>query len=402
MPPTIEKVSRPGPASAPRRCLLWLAGVASAALIAWGGSATAASRVALVIGNATYNTLPSLKNAGNDSKAVTDVLSATGFEIYSGANLTRLQFDEVVRRFFRAANGADVALVYYSGHGVQVAGRNFLVPVDATLSTPYDIEQQTIDVGEIHAYLTQHAKAQLIFLDACRDNPFKIDRFWIADSLKTVAQTRGLARVQDSAALSAVGAAPVTRSIGSLLAFSTEPGNVALDGTGELSPYTSAFVRHAPTANLEIRQVLTQVRRDVIASTNGAQVPWENSSLIDDVYLFRSPPPPVVAPMTKVEANAGAAGPMRLPTPRQDGGREMRAQIDRLPERGALLLAGRRLNQGDMISLNDLLSLDYDPLETPAGTIDLMGYSVIDAWGQKSQGVAAISIGAGDPAKARL
>lgn len=377
-------------------------GVALAALLAVASPTFAASRVALVIGNATYESLPSLKNAGNDSKAVADVLKATGFEVHSGADLTRLRFDEVVRGFLRAANDAEIALVYYSGHGVQVGGRNFLVPTDATLSTPYDIEQQTIDVADIHAHLSQHAKAQLIFLDACRDNPFKIDRFWIADSLKTVSLTRGLARVSDISAESVVGPGGTTRAIGSLIAYSTEPGNVALDGTGELSPYTSAFVRHAPTANLEIRQVLTQVRRDVIAATDGKQVPWENSSLIDNVYLFRAPPPPVVTPMLKVEASAGEAAPLDLPTPRQTGGAGLRIRIDRAPETGALVLAGRKLTSGDIVSAREFETLVYDPQGAAPGAIELIGYAALDAFGQSTQGVAAIAVGAGEAGKARL
>ncbi|MBK9081533.1 MAG: caspase family protein [Rhizobiales bacterium] len=382
-----------------RRLRSGLAALAVAVAFGWVGAAQAGARVALVIGNSHYESLPPLKNAENDSRAVADVLRQAGFDVYSGADLTRLKFDEVMRQFFRAANGADAAIVYYSGHGVQVGGRNFLVPTDATLSTPYDIEQQTIDAADMHRYLAAHARAQLIFLDACRDNPFKIDKFWIADSLTPVAQTRGLARIGDSAGGSSLPANPVTGAIGSLLAYSTEPGAVALDGTGMLSPYTTAFVKYAATANLEVRQMLTMVRRDVIQQTQGRQIPWENSSLTEDVYLFRSPPPPIVQQMARVEAVAGKPGPMLLPEPRQPGGRDLRARIETAPDKGVVLLNGRRLTTGDIVSASDLRALVYDPGEAPAGSVSLMSYAVLDSWGQSSPGVAAITVAASPAAQ---
>ena len=153
-----------------------------------------------------------------------DTLRDAGFETFYGANLSHLRLEDLLRKFFRDVDNADIALIYYSGHGVQVAGDNFIVPVDAKLATPYDIEQQTLKVGDIFNYLTAHSRAQLIFLDACRNNPFKIDRFWIGDTLKTADAKAGLARA--------------SYGVGSLIAFSTEPGAVAYDGHGKLSPYT--------------------------------------------------------------------------------------------------------------------------------------------------------------------
>src|SRR6185312_8382916 len=174
-----------------RRALLALA-----ALVAMLCPAAAASRrVALIIGNADYLSLPRLKNSVNDATKVRDTLRDAGFETFFGVNLTHLQIEELLRKFFRDVDKADVATIYYSGHGVQVAGDNFIVPVDAKLATPYDIEQQTFKVGDIFNYLTQHSRAQVIFLDACRNNPFKTDRFWIGDTLKTTEDKAGLARV---------------------------------------------------------------------------------------------------------------------------------------------------------------------------------------------------------------
>ena len=268
-----------------------------AAVALWFGGAVEADagsrRVALVIGNAAYTTLPQLQNSVNDASKVRDTLRDAGFETFYGANLTRLQVEDLLRKFFRDVDNADIATIYYSGHGVQVAGDNFIVPVDAKLATPYDIEQQTFKVGDVFKYLAAHSRAQLIFLDACRDNPFRTDRFWIGDTLKTTDAKAGLARVN--------------YGVGSLIAFSTEPGAVAYDGAGGLSPYTTALVRHITAPNEEIRRALTLVRREVIAATDGLQVPWENSSLTDDLYLMPAPPGPKVPAMARVLGAAGKA-----------------------------------------------------------------------------------------------
>ena len=261
------------------------------ALCLSGGAEAASRRVALVIGNAAYVSLPPLANSTNDAAKVRDTLRDAGFETFYGVNLGRLQTEALMRQFLRDADGAEIAAIYYSGHGVQLAGENFMVPVDAKLATPYDIEQQTLKVGDIFNYLTAHSRAQLIFLDACRNNPFQSDRYWIGDTLKSAEAKEGLARVN--------------YGVGSLIAFSTEPGAAAYDGAGALSPYTTALVRHITTPNEEIRRALTLVRREVIAATGGKQVPWENSALTDDLYLMPAPPAPKVAPMVRVSAAPG-------------------------------------------------------------------------------------------------
>jgi uncharacterized caspase-like protein len=131
---------------------------------------------------------------------VRDTLRDVGFETFYGVNLTRLQIEELLRKFFPDFDNADIATIYYSGHGVQVAGDNFIVPVDAKLSSPYDIEQQTLKIGDIFHYLAAHSRAQVIFLDACRNNPFKTDRCRIGETLKSADARSGLARASYGAA----------------------------------------------------------------------------------------------------------------------------------------------------------------------------------------------------------
>jgi TPR repeat protein len=342
----------------------------------------AGRRVALVIGNAAYESLPQLANTTHDAKAVQGALQSVGFEVYYGADLARLAFEDLLKRFYRAADGAEIALVYYSGHGVQVAGANYVVPVDAKLATAYDIELQTINVDDIYQYLAAHSRAQLIFLDACRTNPFRIQQFWVADTLKAVGATAGLAR---SAA-----------NVGSLIAFSTEPGKVAYDGAGETSPYTTAFVSHVTTPNQEIRQSLTQVRRDVIAVTGGQQVPWENSSLVDDIYLVRAPAPPEVDPMVRIDVGSQSKPiALNIPAPHAETSEPLKVQIDRLPDKGRLLLDGKPLKQSDTLTVADLDRLLFDPAGAPKGAIGLLSYVVSDPWNQSTRGVIAIAIGSG-------
>jgi uncharacterized caspase-like protein len=277
-------------------------------------------RIALVLGNADYKTAPRLDNSVNDASAVRDALSRIGFEIYFGTNLKRVETEELLKRFYRAADGATVSLFYYAGHGLQLAGSNYLVPIDANLVAVSDIQLQAMNVDDIFEYLRLHTSAQLIFLDACRSNPAAGRKYWVVDSLKTVDQDQGLAR-----------SAP---SVGSLIAYATEPGKVAFDGAGPNSPYTSAFVHHVGTPNQEIREMLTRVRRDVIAATDGRQVPWETSSLVDDVYLVAAPKPPAAAPLTQVTIPGGnQPKALDTPLPRAGSDAPMRIAIDRLPKR---------------------------------------------------------------------
>ena len=213
-------------------------------------------RIALVLGNADYQTAPKLDNSVNDAKAVRDALSRIGFEIYFGANLKRVETEELLKRFYRAADGASISLFYYAGHGLQLAGSNYLVPTDANLTAVSDIQLQAMNVDDIFQYLRLHTSTQLIFLDACRSNPAAGRKYWVVDSLRTADQDQGLAR-----------SAP---SVGSLIAYATEPGKVAFDGSGPNSPYTSALVHHVSTPNQEIREMLTYRARTTCETRSAA------------------------------------------------------------------------------------------------------------------------------------
>lgn len=336
-------------------------------------------RVALVIGNSDYKSLDSLPNAVNDIREVSDVLRAAKFEVLSGENLSKIELEKILRQFLQTLNGADTSLIYYSGHGVQIGGGNYLVPVDAQLQTPYDVETQTSNVDIVLKYMKQNSTVQLVFLDACRNNPFKIADYWIADKLEQARGSRGLARVD--------------AGHGSLIAFSTEPGSVALDGAGRVSPYTSAFVKHAVQPNIEIRQMLSEVRKDVMVETKDQQVPWENSSLVEPFYFIHKTARPLVESLQKVTI-AAAAGPaaLDLVTPRQDDDGALTVTLDAVPDQGQLLMDGKPLAAGATFEAGKLAVLRYDPQQAVDNFVGILGYRVSNAWNVTVPGIVAITV----------
>ncbi|WP_244277692.1 MULTISPECIES: caspase family protein [Mesorhizobium] len=227
-----------------------------------------------MIGNSQYREIPALKNPDKDAEDVSNTFRQAGFDVFVAKDVTKLQFEEKFRNYLAAADGADLAVVYYSGHGFQIGGENFLIPVDASLTDAADMEVQTIRLNDVLQQLRTKSKIQVIILDACRNDPFPRKDYWLRDQLIVSGGT---------------GLAQVTGSQNALIAFATEPGAVAYDGSGDLSPFSSAFSRRALAPNQEIQSVMAAVRRDVVKATNGRQVPWENSSLIDDVVLMRAP-----------------------------------------------------------------------------------------------------------------
>lgn len=233
-------------------------------LLAGAPAALAEKRVALVIGNSSYEKAAPLANPKNDANALAAVLGELQFEVVKGIDLDRSEFEGVVRKFVRAIRGAEVALLFYAGHGLQVKGRNYLAPIDADLSDEADLDFETLPLRTILKHMERHTRTNLVFLDACRDNPLARN---LARSMGTrsVAVGRGLARVETG--------------VGTLIAFATEPGNVALDGWGGNSPFTTALLKHIKTPGLDVDLMLRRVRKDVLELTSGKQVPWSNSSL---------------------------------------------------------------------------------------------------------------------------
>jgi hypothetical protein len=223
-------------------------------------------RVALVIGNSNYQNVSQLPNPAGDAKAVAQMLNDAGFEVISATDLDHNQMIQVIQDFSGKVAGRGpntVAMVYYAGHGVQLAGENYLVPVDARISSEPDLVNGSVRLVDVMATLEAiPSRMRIVILDACRNNPFPT----LNDA------GRGLAIVD----------APN----GSIVGYSTAPGTEALDGAGDHSPYANAFLRLAHEKNLPIEQLFKRVRLEVNNQTNGQQTPWESSSLTSDFYFF--------------------------------------------------------------------------------------------------------------------
>jgi uncharacterized caspase-like protein len=236
-------------------------------------------RVALVIGNASYPNAP-LKNPVNDAHAMTETLRAVGFDVIEKVNANKAQMEDAVIAFGKKLGDGAIGLVYYSGHGIQVAGKNYLVPVDADIESEQAVPLRTIDADTvIDQMMSAKTRVNLIILDACRNNPFE-RRF---------------------RALAGAGLAQMNAPEGTLVAYATAPGKVASDGSGSNGLYTQELLKAMNEPGLPVEQVFKRVRATVTQASQGGQVPWESSSLIGEFYFRdgpanQQPAPAVLAP----------------------------------------------------------------------------------------------------------
>jgi uncharacterized caspase-like protein len=248
------------------RFLIKFAALASTCWISIG-TAFAENRIALVIGNSNYTTVSALPNPANDAKAMTSFLKAAGFEVLQAPNLTQSDMRRTIGNFANVVSqrGPDtVVLVFYAGHGLQVDGENFLVPVDAQIDRESDVPLQAMRLADVMNMLSSvPSHSRFVILDACRNNPFS-----------AINKTGGR------------GLAIVDAPNGSLVSYSTAPGTEALDGDGENSPFTTAFTKIGQEPGLPIEQLLKRVRLDVSNATNRQQFPWESSSLTTEFSFF--------------------------------------------------------------------------------------------------------------------
>src|SRR5471032_2201765 len=255
-------------------------------------AATEGRRVAFVVGNGTYKNVTPLPNPPIDAKAMAGVLRNAGFDVVEGINLTRDKMTERLLEFGKKTQGADVAVFFYAGHGIAVDGTNYLLPIDADIKSEMDVKLgNAINVDLTLDQTMNDSKVKLVFLDACRDNPF-------AAKIKAAAGTRS-GSVQS-------GLAEMRSGEGTLIAFATGPGQTALDGQeGTNSPFTRALIAHITTPGIEIQQAMTEVRAQVNEETNKGQLPWGHTNLIGAVFLNPAPTPAPGA----VAAAPAAGGP---------------------------------------------------------------------------------------------
>ena len=231
--------------------------------------AGAGGRVALVYGNGDYQNAPKLVNPANDAQIISTSLKQVGFSVITIRDGDQSAMQRGLEDFGRQAQNADIALFYFAGHGIQVGGRNWLIPVDANIESSTDLPARAISANTVLELMElSGAKARIAILDACRNNP-------LSRSL-TRAASRGLAKIDSSAA-------------GSMIIFATAPGQVALDGSGTNSPFSKALAKQILIPGLEVRQMIGRVRRDVMADTGDKQVPWVNEAIVGDIYLASAP-----------------------------------------------------------------------------------------------------------------
>jgi uncharacterized caspase-like protein len=242
---------------------------------------TAERRVALVIGNGSYKSAP-LKNPVNDAEAMSTALKGLGFEVILKEDASLNTMIDAMRDFSRRAQQAQVRVFYFAGHGMQVRGRNYLVPVDAVMQNEEDVARNSADVNDLLDRLGQMKTGlNIVILDACRNNPFTGMPVLTADG--RVIRSRSLGGPK-------AGLAQVDAPNGTLVAFATAPGSVAIDGANyKNSLYTKHLLENITVPGVPVEQMFKRVRMAVAQETNRAQVPWESSSLMGD-FCFKTAP----------------------------------------------------------------------------------------------------------------
>ncbi|AZO71132.1 MULTISPECIES: caspase family protein [unclassified Mesorhizobium] len=279
-----------------------LSGILLFVLAAFGAEAAtpdAAKRVALVIGNSKYVNAVPLPNPANDAQLIASTLRNAGFEVIEGVDQDNQGMHSLISRFTEESYNADLAVIFYAGHGMQVDGKNYLIPVDAELTSPAYLKTRTVQIDEFMAALPPDPAVGVIILDACRDNP--LARTLAASLPKSRSLGAGLAPVEAKA--DGVGTGGV------LIAYATDPGAIAFDGNGVDSPYSLALAKHLTEPGIEIQSALTRVRGEVTEATQGRQRPWHNASLGREVFLGKpaAEAAPVAAPVADAAKTTAAA-----------------------------------------------------------------------------------------------
>ncbi|MBO6920559.1 MAG: caspase family protein, partial [Rhizobiaceae bacterium] len=231
------------------------------------GTSHSVERIALIVGNSAYTHVSALKNPNNDAELMSTTLESVGFDVTVVSDADLPSFRKALTEFGRKLRNSDaVGLFYYAGHGVQMDGENFLIPVDANVQDETELSWQALRVNDVLRVMRRDSNAvNIVILDACRNNPFPGN---------TRSNTRGLAQIEAAS--------------GSYIAYATAPGDVALDGDSGNSPYTLALASAMSVPGLTIEETFKTARQDVLKSTNGKQIPWEASS-ITGMFHFTDP-----------------------------------------------------------------------------------------------------------------
>jgi uncharacterized caspase-like protein len=243
----------------------------------WPDSAFADKRVALVIGNSAYQSVPALRNPTRDAQAIAAKFKQAGYDVVSAHDVSNLQFKRVVRQFENIAIDADIAVVFYAGHGIEIQGVNYMIPVDAKLASDRDAEDEAVALDRLISSVDGTKRLGLIILDACRDNPFVTTMRrpratplrglpLVAPTWPTLIESTGLTLVE-----------PTSRN--TLVAYAAKAGNSAEYGNAEHSPFTTALLNNLFEPGLDVRLAFGRVRDEVFKNTSHQQEPFVMGSL---------------------------------------------------------------------------------------------------------------------------
>ncbi|MGH6644230.1 MAG: caspase family protein, partial [Bradyrhizobium sp.] len=258
-------------------------------------------RLAFVIGNSAYASLPRLKNALADADLIGKSLTSIGFDVQMARDTSKTALEQSLISFRNKIGAGDTVVIYYAGHGLQASDENFLIPVDAKLTDALDLPLTAVSAKQVLDLIERTNAGAIIFiLDACRDNPFTANGPKSRSIANSDSISRGLARLS-------------SKHTGTLIAFSTSPGDVAQDGAGKNSPYSEALAAALQTPGQSIEAIFKMTRARVVDQTDGRQVPWENSSLVQDILLVPKPgEPPAITPSPCDLAAAHPSDPERV------------------------------------------------------------------------------------------
>jgi hypothetical protein len=241
-------------------------------------------RVALVIGNSAYQSVGFLENPKNDAAAMVAALEGLAFgEVISAIDLSQRELLAKLDEFYGKLDSNGTALLFYAGHGVQVRGHNYLLPCDAKVARAADLRTTAVALNDVVRAMSRRAGTRLLFLDACRNDPISDEAGGLARGARSAAIGRDMTDVGQ-------GLAKITATAGTFVAYATEPGNVALDGTGANSPFTTALLSHIAEPGLAVDDIMMQVRVDVLDATQGKQLPWSESALTRRFQFKEGPP----------------------------------------------------------------------------------------------------------------
>ncbi|HLO79035.1 MAG TPA: SUMF1/EgtB/PvdO family nonheme iron enzyme [Magnetospirillum sp.] len=356
---------------------LWLV-LAVLLLVAGPTSSATQRRVALVVGMGQYANVPNLPNPPRDAAAIADKLAGLGFEVDRHIDADYRDFAKALREFGIKAQGADVAVVYYAGHGMQVDRENYLVPVDARLDRERDLFYEAMPLERVMGEASQARTLGIVILDACRNNPFieKLSRVQTARA-RAVAVGAGLARVDETPK-------------DTLVAMATRSDSLAEDGDGDHSPYAQALLANLDVPGLELGLFFRRVRDQVLKATSGRQEPFTFGSLGAEPFYFNPLPPnapPVVPPLAPQDlTDDPSPKPLHIAGLSDPDGDRLVVRITGLPKGGNLKFGDRVLLIGDSLTTEQLAKLTFTPDGSFAGQAGPLTFTVEDGRGGSVSG----------------